>query len=183
MEVSFAGPTTLRSLVLPPVENLAIRRNFDPGATILVQAGGENGLVDIARREIPRSNWQDNMPLVLALPDANLTFASQGIPELWNPLTGIGTTADFYQTVGNRTTVHLDLPAAGSVFVIFRKGETKSKFTKLERDGETLVDLLDPQRIDTHPPQATQGLTPGEPMQAHVVQPAGLRRLPTRSPA
>ncbi|WP_309722315.1 glycosyl hydrolase [Armatimonas sp.] len=68
VEVTFAQPVTLRSLELPPVEKLALRRNFDPGATIHVQALGESGLVEVARREIPRSNWQDDQPLVLAVP-------------------------------------------------------------------------------------------------------------------
>lgn len=70
VEVSFAQPVTLRSLELPPVEKFSKRRGFDPGVAIRVQTVGENGLLDIARREIPRSNWQDDQPLVLALPDA-----------------------------------------------------------------------------------------------------------------
>ena len=82
VEVSFAQPVILRSLELPPVERLTMRRSFDPGASIRVQAVGESGLVEIARRELPRSNWQDDQPLVLALPDATastfrITFRKQ----------------------------------------------------------------------------------------------------------
>ena len=103
--------------------------------------------------------------------NANLQFASQGLPELWNPLTGTGKPAGFHQTDGNRTTVHIDLPAAGSVFVIFRKGISKSSFTRMDRGGETLVDLIDPHRVDKNSPQAAQGLKPGEPLQPHVENP------------
>ncbi len=103
--------------------------------------------------------------------NANLQFASQGVPELWNPQTGTGQPADFYQASGNQTTVHLDLPAAGSVFVIFRKGENKTSFTRMERNGETLVDLADPQRVDKNPPQAVQGLKPPELLQPDVDAP------------
>jgi hypothetical protein len=103
--------------------------------------------------------------------NANLQFGSQGVPELWNPLTGTGKPADFYQASGSRTRVHLDLPAAGSVFVIFRKGENKSSFTRLDRNGETLVDLMDPKRVDKNPPQAAQGLKPPELLQPDVDAP------------
>lgn len=103
--------------------------------------------------------------------NANLDFASQGAPELWSPLAGTGQPADFYQNVGRRTLVHLDLPAAGSMFVIFRKGENNTSFTRMDRNGETIVDLNDPQRIDKNPPQSAQGLKPGEPLQPDVESP------------
>jgi hypothetical protein len=103
--------------------------------------------------------------------NANLDFASGGVPELWSPLTGTGQPADFYQNVGDRTVVHLDLPAAGSVLVIFRKGENNASFIRMDRDGERLVDLTDPQRVDRNPPQAAQGLKPGEPLQPDVENP------------
>ena len=103
--------------------------------------------------------------------NANLQFASQGVPEQWNPLMGTCQPADFYQASGNETRVHIDLPAAGSVFVIFRRGESKANFTRMDRNGETLVDLMDPQRVDKNPPQAAQGLKPGEPLQPHVDAP------------
>ena len=103
--------------------------------------------------------------------NANLRFASQGVPEVWNPLTGTGRPADFYQTDGKQTTVRIDLPAAGSVFVVFRKGEIRSRFTRMDRDGETLVDLTDSRRVDKNPPQAAQGLKPGEPLQPQVDAP------------
>lgn len=100
--------------------------------------------------------------------DANLRFNSTGIPELWSPLTGSGKAAQFYQSAGNQTTVHVDLPAAGSVFVIFRKSASKASFIRMDRNGETLVDLMDPNRVDKNPPQSVQGLKPPEILQPFV---------------
>lgn len=70
VELDFAQPITLRSLELPPVERFTLRRNFDPGATIVVQAVTNEGLKEVARCVVPRSNWQDNRPLTLACSDA-----------------------------------------------------------------------------------------------------------------
>lgn len=85
VEVHFAAPVRLRSIELPPVEKFALRRNFDPGAVLRVQAVTETGLVDVARREIPRSNWQDDRPLTLALPDV-LAGAFRLTFELRHPI-------------------------------------------------------------------------------------------------
>jgi hypothetical protein len=87
VEVTFARPVTLRSLELPSVEKLTMRRIFDPGATLHVQALSATGLVDVARRDIPRSNWQDDQPLTLALPEATasgfrITFENRRPLEL-----------------------------------------------------------------------------------------------------
>ncbi len=91
LEVTFAESTLLRSLELPPTEVLLVRRIFDPAAAIRVQASTVGGWVDVARREIPRGNWQDRTwderPLVLALPDHpartfRLTFENQTPLEL-----------------------------------------------------------------------------------------------------
>ena len=73
VEITFAKPVTLRSFELPPVGDFTVRRHFDPGVTIHVQALSSTGLVEVARREIPCSNWQDNEPLTLALPETTAT--------------------------------------------------------------------------------------------------------------
>ncbi len=73
VEITFTRPVTLRSLELPPVEKFTLRRNFDPGVIIHVQALSANGLTEVVRREIPRSNWQDDQPLTLALPETTAT--------------------------------------------------------------------------------------------------------------
>jgi hypothetical protein len=53
---------------------------------------------------------------------AECTFRVNGkLPELWHPDTGRIEDAPLWNSAGGRTTVHLDLEPAGSVFVIFRK--------------------------------------------------------------
>ena len=69
VEVTFDRLVTLRSLELPSVKQLTRGRYFDPGAAVHVQALSATGLVEIARRSIPRSNWQEDQPLTLALPE------------------------------------------------------------------------------------------------------------------
>jgi hypothetical protein len=49
-----------------------------------------------------------------------LNFRSSGHVEIWDPVTGIRTAADARRQ-GDRTFVTLDLPQAGSCFVVFRK--------------------------------------------------------------
>lgn len=53
---------------------------------------------------------------------AECTFRVSGkIPELWHPDTGRMETAPIWSAHDGRTTVHLDLDPAGSVFVLFRR--------------------------------------------------------------
>ncbi|SEW22323.1 alpha-L-rhamnosidase [Chitinophaga sp. YR573] len=55
----------------------------------------------------------------------NASFRISGrIPELWNPVNGEQHTAGNWHIVNGRTTLPLQLPANGSVFVIFRKPAT-----------------------------------------------------------
>ena len=56
---------------------------------------------------------------------ADCTFRVDGrLPELWHPDTGRREIAPVWQADAGRTTVHLDLDPAGSVFVIFRQPAT-----------------------------------------------------------
>lgn len=52
-----------------------------------------------------------------------LDFRSNGHVELWDPLTGEVAPA-IYEKKGNRTSVKVDLPQAGSCFVVFRKDKS-----------------------------------------------------------
>jgi hypothetical protein len=70
VQVEFATPVTLRALELPSVKPVTGGRYFDPDFTIRVQIVTPNGLQEIARRELPRSTWQDDRNLTLALPEA-----------------------------------------------------------------------------------------------------------------
>lgn len=73
VEVTFAEPVTLRTLVLPSVRDATLVRYFDPGAALRVQAVTTTGLVDVARRELPRTTWQEDRSLTLALPETTAT--------------------------------------------------------------------------------------------------------------
>lgn len=50
----------------------------------------------------------------------NLSFRNSGHVEIWDPITGKKEPA-IYEMKNNRTTVNIDLPEAGSFFVVFRK--------------------------------------------------------------
>ena len=66
-----------------------------------------------------------------------LDFRSTGHVEIWDPLTGTITAAEARRN-GNRSLVTLDLPQAGSCFVVFRKN-SKSATTNL--NGATLNEV------------------------------------------
>lgn len=70
--LTFAEETTLRSVVLPPVEILLKRRNFDPATTLRLDAWVDGRWQTVGKRAIPKGNWQDRqpeIPLVLAFAD------------------------------------------------------------------------------------------------------------------
>lgn len=101
---------------------------------------------------------------------ANLSFRAQGRPELWDPLTGTTKPINVFERVGEHTTIPIHLPAAGSAFVIFRPGNNKPAFTRIDFDQASLVDASDPQRVDEGRPQASSGLEWGETVQPWVEQ-------------
>ena len=73
VEISFAQPTTLRSIELPPIEFLMARRIFDPDSRIIIQVADGEGWRELVRHTVPRGTWQDRLPeypYVLAVPDA-----------------------------------------------------------------------------------------------------------------
>ena len=98
----------------------------------------------------------------------NASFRTQGRPEFWDPLTGTITPVSLFHRQTARTVVPLDLPASGSVFVVFRKGESKPAATRIECDGSPLVDACDTKCTDTGAPPRIQGLIPGELVQPWV---------------
>lgn len=72
LELTFAEPTVLRTIEVPPTEQLMKRRSFDSDTVIRLQGHGSNGWKDIGSRVIPRGNWQDRLPehgIHLAFPD------------------------------------------------------------------------------------------------------------------
>ncbi len=107
----------------------------------------------------------------LAPLQANLSFRAQGEPEFWDSLTGTGKAVTVFHRDGAYTRIPMDLPAAGSVFVIFRRRPRAPAFAKIERDGVVLADARDATRMDSGIPQAIQGLKPNELLQPWVDHP------------
>ena len=99
---------------------------------------------------------------------ANLGFRAQGRPEFWDPLTGMSRPVSVFHRQGNHTFIPLDLAAAGSVFVVFRKGESGPAVTRVEHDGSVLLDAADTTQTDKGNPPRIQGLIAGEPVQPWV---------------
>ena len=63
-----------------------------------------------------------------------LSFRNSGNVEIWDPLTGTVSSADGSHS-DNRTRVMLDLPQAGSCFVVFRKsGKAASEIKNVQPD-------------------------------------------------
>ena len=102
---------------------------------------------------------------------ANASFRAMGSPEFWDPLSGSSRPVQVFHRKGERTIVPLDLPASGSVFVIFRRGESKPFATRIERDGGVLLDACDSGSVDRSAPPSVQGLQPGELVQPWVEHP------------
>ena len=72
-EFSFASPITLRSIELPPTENLMKRAMFDPDSSIAILAMENGHWTELITHVVPRGNWQDrqdDVSIVLAVPDA-----------------------------------------------------------------------------------------------------------------
>lgn len=61
-----------------------------------------------------------------------LDFRNKGNVEIWDPLTGDVTPA-VYETKGDRTMVTVDLPQAGSCFVVFRKDRPVTEIVAKEK--------------------------------------------------
>lgn len=66
VEATFADVVTLRTVELPSVQGLNHQWCYVPGVTLTVQAVLPDGLREVARHEMPESNWQDSQPISLA---------------------------------------------------------------------------------------------------------------------
>jgi hypothetical protein len=68
------------------------------------------------------------------------TFRVGGrMPELWDAVTGAIAPAAVYATEGGRVRVGLELPPAGSVFVVFRSPAPAETRTAIAKDGVTVL--------------------------------------------
>ena len=91
--------------------------------------------------------------------NANLRFRARGIPEFWDALSGKSTPVAVFQQDQSGTTIPMQLPAAGSVFVVFRPGVAAPAFERIAFDGTTWLDAADAQRVDTGEPFPNFGLS------------------------
>ena len=66
MEATFDEAVALRTVEFPPVESFSHSWCYDPGVTVTVQAVLPGGMRQVARQEMPPSNWQGNKPISLA---------------------------------------------------------------------------------------------------------------------
>ncbi len=66
VEATFAEAVTLRTVELPSVQGFNHQWCYLPGVTVTVQAVLPEGMREVARYEMPESNWQDNRPITLA---------------------------------------------------------------------------------------------------------------------
>lgn len=66
VEATFADVVTLRTVELPSVQGFNHQWCYVPGVTLTVEAVLPDGRREVARHEMPESNWQDNQPISLA---------------------------------------------------------------------------------------------------------------------
>ena len=101
----------------------------------------------------------------------NLQFRSIGRPEFWDPIDGTTRRIEIFSQSKSHTTVPLDLPAAGSTFLVFRRGGQVSLTMRVQRDGEVLVDAEDKLCVEAGTAPSTIGLTPTDEHQPRVESP------------
>lgn len=94
--------------------------------------------------------------------DATVDFRATGSAEFWDPLHNTVTPVTVFATEEGRTRIPIQLPAAGSVFVIFREGEAAPGITRIAHEGQTLVDANDLARKDEGAPYPHIGLQKSE---------------------
>lgn len=66
VEVTFEDTVTLRTVEFPGGQSLNHHWSYVPGVTVTVQAVLPEGMREVARYDLPQSNWQDNRPISLA---------------------------------------------------------------------------------------------------------------------
>src|SRR4029079_10346492 len=60
-------------------------------------------------------------------------------PELWDPVTGKTMPLPFYELIGDRVRVPVNLEPYGSAFVVFRDPASSRRFQSMEIDNEVVV--------------------------------------------
>jgi hypothetical protein len=90
--------------------------------------------------------------------NANLSFRALGQPEFWNPMTGATNPLSVLYQEGNHTLIPVELPAAGSTFILFRDHDSVADYVKIDYDGNTLIDATDRTKVDQGDPYPNFGL-------------------------
>ena len=79
--------------------------------------------------------------------NSSLRFRSRGIPEFWDPRTGKTFPVSVYRQDHSGTIIPMQLPEAGSVFVVFRPGATASALNEIAVNGQTWLEVRDAPRV------------------------------------
>jgi hypothetical protein len=98
--------------------------------------------------------------------DANLHFRATGTPMFWNPMNGQTTPVPFFRSTDTGTSIRVQLPVAGSVFVVFEPPQATTQWEKLSFNGELLVDAGDSSKVDE-----TDGFPPFGVSREKILQP------------
>lgn len=75
--------------------------------------------------------------------NAKLRFRARGIPEFWDPVTGRITPVSVFQQDRSGTSFSMELPADGSVFVVFRPGTGTSVFDQITVNGRSWLNAME----------------------------------------
>jgi hypothetical protein len=97
----------------------------------------------------------------------NMRFRAWGIPEFWDPITGKTSPVPVLQQDKSGTTIAMQLPEAGSVFVVFRPGTASTPIERIAINGQPWLDATDAKRVGSREakPQPTSPVMealPGE---------------------
>jgi hypothetical protein len=94
-----------------------------------------------------------------AIQNATLRFRARGIPEFWDPLTGKTSPVPVFQQDQSGTTIAMQLPASGSVFVVFRPGVAASAFEQIAVNGQSWLNAMDAKRVNSGEPSSHSELS------------------------
>lgn len=82
-----------------------------------------------------------------------LGFRAVGDVEFWNPVTGIASPAGVVRRDGGTSYVAMELPPAGSTFVVFRRSDraASNRIVRIEHNGAIIADAQAPHAIASVP--------------------------------
>ena len=91
--------------------------------------------------------------------DATLEFRARGNPEFWDPINGNRKPVRVHHRTETGTAIPIHLPAAGSMFVVFRPGEpSPDAIHRISHNTSVLSDATDATRADESPAYPAFGI-------------------------